>query len=152
MGSALGFHAIPLFQRAIQLDPNLAVAQAGLAASYANLGEHTLAAENIRKAYELREPVSEMEKIRIVVLMTRVGLARAPWRRHVRLMNPGHRLIQETGQSAWNSLGITYHRALGQYDKMLPAILEAARLSPTTPTIRSGGNLAFSISFLNRPA
>jgi eukaryotic-like serine/threonine-protein kinase len=54
--------AIPLFQRAIQLDPNLAMAYASRGMSYGNLGELSRAAENIRKAYELREPVSEVEK------------------------------------------------------------------------------------------
>ena len=37
--------AVPLFQRAIQLDPNFAMAYASLGTSYANLGESTLAAE-----------------------------------------------------------------------------------------------------------
>ena len=41
--------------RAIRLDPNFAIAYAKLAMSYGNLGETTLAAENTRKAYELRE-------------------------------------------------------------------------------------------------
>ena len=144
MGSASA-STIPLFQRAIQLDPNLAVAYAGLAASYANLGEHTLAAENIRKAYELREPVSEVEKIRIESYYYGFGTGALEKARQV------DELWTQTyprDPIAWNSLGITY-RELGQHDKMLPAMLEAVRLSPTTPTIRS--NLAFSYLLLNRP-
>ena len=57
--------AVPLFQRAIRLDPNFAMAYASLGTSYSNLGETTLAAENTRKAYELREQVSEREKFYI---------------------------------------------------------------------------------------
>ena len=49
---------------------------------------------------------------------------------------------------AWNSLGVVY-RSLGQYDKMLAAMLEAARLSPNSAAIRT--NLVSSYLLLNRP-
>ena len=58
--------AIPLFQRAISLDPNFAMAYARLGTNYSNLGQTARAAENTRKAYELRERVSEREKFYIV--------------------------------------------------------------------------------------
>jgi predicted Ser/Thr protein kinase len=57
--------AVPLFQRAISLDVNFAGAYAFLGLSYSNLGETSLAAENGRRAYELRERVSEREKFLI---------------------------------------------------------------------------------------
>jgi serine/threonine protein kinase/Tfp pilus assembly protein PilF len=57
--------AISFFQRAISLDPNFAMAYARLAASYINLSERARAIENARKAYELRERVSEREKLYI---------------------------------------------------------------------------------------
>ena len=57
--------AILLFQRAISLDSNFAMAYARLGTSHLNLGESTLGAENTRKAYELRERVSEQEKFYI---------------------------------------------------------------------------------------
>src|ERR1019366_7736711 len=57
--------AVPLFQRAIRLDPNFAMAYASLGQSYVNIGETTLASENTKKAYELRERVSEREKFYI---------------------------------------------------------------------------------------
>ena len=57
--------AVPFFHRAIRLDPNFSMAYARLGNSYRMLGEPTLAAENTRKAYELREPVSELEKFYI---------------------------------------------------------------------------------------
>src|SRR5215469_14956448 len=58
--------AIPLFQRAVSLDPNFAMAYARLGTNYSNLGQTARAAENTRKAYELRERVSEREKLYIV--------------------------------------------------------------------------------------
>jgi serine/threonine protein kinase len=57
--------SIPFLKRAIELDPNFATAYAALAVAYSNLGQANLAAENIKKAYDLRERVSEREKYRI---------------------------------------------------------------------------------------
>jgi eukaryotic-like serine/threonine-protein kinase len=59
--------AIPLFQRAIALDPNFAMAYLQLAESYQPQGELALAAENTRKAYNLRERTSDHEKLSIEV-------------------------------------------------------------------------------------
>jgi tetratricopeptide (TPR) repeat protein len=55
--------AIPFFQRAIELDPNFAVAYTTLSVAYRNLGESVKGAEYAAKAYELRERVSEREKL-----------------------------------------------------------------------------------------
>src|SRR5262249_59985549 len=51
--------AIPFYKRAIELDPNFAVAYASLGLVYGNLGQASLAAENIKKAYERSDRVSE---------------------------------------------------------------------------------------------
>ena len=57
--------AIPFGERAIQLDPNFALAYVLLGIVYSNMGERRLAAENARKAYELRAHVSERERFHI---------------------------------------------------------------------------------------
>ncbi len=57
--------AVPLFQRAIALDPNFAMAYAALGTCYNNLGEKILAAQSTAKAFDLRERVSEREKFYI---------------------------------------------------------------------------------------
>lgn len=56
---------VPFFQQAIRMDPGFAIAYAALGNAYSNLGETGLAAENIRKAYELRAHVSEHERLYI---------------------------------------------------------------------------------------
>lgn len=57
------FSAVPLFQQAIRLDPNFAMAYAMLGHTYLSLGQSDLVAENARRAYELRGRVSEREKL-----------------------------------------------------------------------------------------
>jgi eukaryotic-like serine/threonine-protein kinase len=58
--------AIPYYRRAIELDPNFALAYSTLGGWYTStLAEPGLGAEYIRKAYELRERVSESERFSI---------------------------------------------------------------------------------------
>jgi len=57
--------AVRLFERAIRLDPNFAMAYASLGQSYVVEGDTNGGSENTKKAYELRERVSEREKFYI---------------------------------------------------------------------------------------
>ena len=57
--------AVPFFQRAIQLDPNFAMAYALLGVIYFSTRRNDSGAENPRKAYELRDRVSEPERFYI---------------------------------------------------------------------------------------
>jgi class 3 adenylate cyclase/tetratricopeptide (TPR) repeat protein len=117
--------AVPLFQRGIRLDPNFAMAYASLGTSYNNLDETTLAAENIRKAYNLRDRVSEREKFYI--------------ESHYYQFVTGD---LEKARQAYELWAQTYPRdvvppnnlshiygALGQYDKALAEAREAFRLN-----------------------
>jgi tetratricopeptide (TPR) repeat protein len=54
--------AVPLLQRAIEIDPKFAMAHAFLGRIYADMWEPDLAAESTRRAYELRERASEPER------------------------------------------------------------------------------------------
>jgi tetratricopeptide (TPR) repeat protein/predicted Ser/Thr protein kinase len=54
--------ALRFYKRAVYLDPNFAMAYACMSAMYSNLYEVGRAAENARKAYALREKVSERER------------------------------------------------------------------------------------------
>ena len=57
--------AISALQRAVSLDPDFALAYYLLSIEYSNLGENTLAAGTIRKAYDLRGRASDREKLAI---------------------------------------------------------------------------------------
>jgi len=57
--------AIPLFRRAIELDPNFAVAIVDLGIMYCNLGEEAPCVEYVSKAYALRDRVTERERFSV---------------------------------------------------------------------------------------
>ena len=59
--------SVPFFQRAIEIDPNFASAYAALGRMYGDIGETVLSAENLRKAYRLRDRASDQEKFFISV-------------------------------------------------------------------------------------
>jgi eukaryotic-like serine/threonine-protein kinase len=57
--------ALPYDQRAIQLDPNFAMAYRAVGEDYSSLGEQGRANEYFTKAFQLREHASEREKLEI---------------------------------------------------------------------------------------
>lgn len=57
--------AISFYERAVELDPNFAVAYAAMASASLNLGELSRMAENGKKAFQLRSRTSEREKFLI---------------------------------------------------------------------------------------
>jgi eukaryotic-like serine/threonine-protein kinase len=118
--------AVPFFQRAISLDSNFAMAYARLGTSYNNLGQNLLAAENQRKAYELRERVSEREKFYIAS--------------HYEMLSAGNLEAARKTYELWaqtyprdsgpiTNLGFIYLQ-LGEYDKALVADQESVKLNP----------------------
>ena len=136
--------AVPLFQRAIRLDPNFAMAYASLGAIHSNIGETNLGAENTRKAYELRERVSEREKFYIESHYNQFVTGDAEKARQV---------CELWGQTyprdsvPPNNLGVIY-TALGQYDRSLAEMRAALRLEPAGA--QAYANLVASYLSLNR--
>ena len=57
--------AIPFVKRAIELDPNFAQAYSYLAGYYSNLNQPSLASTYTKKAFDLRDRVTEVEKFAI---------------------------------------------------------------------------------------
>ncbi len=136
--------AIPLFQHAISLDPNFAMAYAELGTNYSNLGEIARAAENTRKAYELRERVSERERFYIVS--------------HYEFFVTGN---LEAARKSYELWAQTYPRDatppgnlnsiytnLGDYDKALAAAQQAMKVSGGTGITYA--NLIISYLLVNR--
>jgi len=63
--------SVPLLKRAVEIDPQFAIAYACLGLMYSNLGETVLSVENTRKAYQLRDHASDRERFYITTLYDR---------------------------------------------------------------------------------
>jgi serine/threonine protein kinase len=62
---------IPLFRRAVEIDPKFAIPYANLGLCYSGMGESVLSAESTTKAWRLRDRVSERERYFIDFLYDR---------------------------------------------------------------------------------
>jgi len=136
--------AVPLYQRAIALDKNFAMAYTSLGTCYYNIGETKLAAENTTKAYELREHVSEVEKLGIESRYYHFVT------RNLEKARQAYELWAQTYPRGWaprNNLG-TISDSLGQFDRAVEEYREALRIEP------AGGltyaNLVGSYLYLDR--
>jgi tetratricopeptide (TPR) repeat protein len=136
--------AVPFFQRAVSLDPNFAMAYAILGNAQYNLREPNLAAESLRKAFNLRDRVRDREKFYIsshyydLVLGDLVKAAQAYelWARtYTRELAPLANLGAISGE-------------LGEYDKALSSFREALQNHPESGLLY--GNLAAVYVDLNR--
>jgi len=119
---------ISFYKRALELDPNFATAYALLGLNYANLGQPTRAAEELEKAYQLRDRVSEREKLRISANYYYIVTGE---------LEKEAQTYQLWVQSYPNdsvphgNLGANYS-ALGQYDQALPELKKGIALAPDT--------------------
>jgi serine/threonine protein kinase/Flp pilus assembly protein TadD len=135
--------AIPFFKRAIELDPNFALAYASLSLAYFNLNQAGLAAENATKAYELRDRVSERERYRIST--TYYHAVTGELEKATEVYELWSKSYPRDDTPPLN-LGVVYQQ-LGRYDKAVVATEQAQHLAPTTTGY---GNLAFEYIALNR--
>ena len=136
--------ALPFYKRAAELDPNFARAYVSMSGAYSDLNEISRAAENARKAYELREKVSERERLSIEAnyYLTATGEL-------------------EKAAQAYEQWQQTYPRdelphinlgfisaSLGNWEKSLDECREALRLEPNNGT--NYLNLGNAYASLNR--
>jgi eukaryotic-like serine/threonine-protein kinase len=138
------FTAIPLFKHAIELDPDFAAAYAALGTDYRNVGDSELAGEVWKKAYELRNRVSEREKLSIAAhyqFEATRNLEKAAEAFEFWLQ------VYPRDDIAISDLGFI-HMALGQYEKALLEMRQATALDPTGTV--NYGNLADAYVALNR--
>ena len=118
--------AIPFFNHAIELDPNFAAAYAALGISYSNLREPGRASENLKKAYDLRDRVSERERFRLSA--TYYLLVTGELEKAIQTYTLWAQTYPRSSEPFGN-LGVDY-TYLGQYEKGIEASLEDLRLNP----------------------
>jgi Flp pilus assembly protein TadD len=136
--------AIPLLKRAIELDPNFAVAHANLGVSYANIGEAKLASESFQKAYELRSRVSERERFRVSAEYYTFVTGEME-----KANQTYEQLVQAYPRDDEPPINLaSNYSAMGQYEKAVMEALEGLRLSPDNGPAYA--DLACDYAYLNR--
>jgi DNA-binding winged helix-turn-helix (wHTH) protein/tetratricopeptide (TPR) repeat protein len=136
--------ALPLYKRAIELDPNFAMAYAWTGDCYDSLNEVGRGGEYLRKAYELRQRASERERFFIEAnyyLVTTGELDKASqtfelWRQ-----------IYPRDDLPYVQLGYIFD-LLGNWEGALEEFREALRLDPSF--VWNYGNLGQAYMALNR--
>jgi len=136
--------AIPFYRRAVELDPYFAIAFARLAVVYTNEGQSELSRQASQKAYELRDRVSEREKL--YVEWSYYGNVTGQWDKTNETLD----LWKKTYPRDWvpfNALAVRY-TLVGPFEKATGEASEAIRLNPNSalPYV----NLAVAFTGLNR--
>jgi tetratricopeptide (TPR) repeat protein len=149
-----GTAPIPFLKRAIELDPNFAIAYTILGVTYNNVGELSLATENLRKGFELRERTSESERYSISGLYYSLVTEET---------NKANEVYEEWARAyprdfvPQANLGANYYY-LGQFEKAIQFLTNSLRLDPDVgfsygflgDAYRSAGKLAESKEIYER--
>ena len=136
--------ALPFLQRAIMLDHNFAIAYAALGTVYAINGETSLSIENLKKAYELRQSVSEQERFYIETHYYDYVTE------DIEKSRQEYELWTQTyprNQVSRNNLGVIY-LALDQYSQALLEFRESLSVAPESA--HSYSNLLRGYFFVGR--
>jgi len=118
--------ALPLLKRAVALDPNFAMAHAVLGMVYSNLDDPALGAEQTRKAYALRERVTEREKF--YVDSSYYNMATGELEKEMQVYEEWKRAYPRDPKPYQK---LAYCQGfLGQYEKAAAGYREAMKLEP----------------------
>ena len=128
--------AIPYYQQAVSLDPNFALAYRALSVSYSEMGQATRGSEYGKKAFDLRQRVSEKERygIESAYFHFAIGQLEKAIQTYTLWKQAYSRDFLPPGD-----LSDIYMR-MGEWEKALPEAEEAVRLEPNGAVWRN--NLA----------
>jgi serine/threonine protein kinase/tetratricopeptide (TPR) repeat protein len=120
--------AIPFLKHATEIDPNFALAYARMSSMYYNSRQNDLAAAASQKAFELRDRVSERERLYISAgYYDNVTGELDEYLKTLELW----RSTYPRDASPPNNLAVKYNE-LGRFEKALEAAREASRLNPSS--------------------
>jgi eukaryotic-like serine/threonine-protein kinase len=144
-GAAKGDEApIPFFKRAIELDPSFAMAYAQLGKAYDRVGLDDLATENIKKAFKLRDRVSERERFYIDSRYYEIVTGEVE--KAIQVSEQWRQVYPRDADPAY--MLCVFYRLLGRYDDALTQAREAVRLEPNS--VGNHMSVAFTALVLNR--
>jgi len=135
--------SLPFLKRAVELDPNFPMAYAGLAMGYSTLNQPSLALQYATKGYQLRDRVSENEKLRISATYFGCTGELEKEIETYQLWTTSY----PRSFAAHTNLG-NHYSAMGQYDKAAAEYQEAIRLAPEN--VIDYADLAAADIFQNR--
>ncbi|MEZ5428256.1 MAG: serine/threonine-protein kinase [Pyrinomonadaceae bacterium] len=135
--------AISFYRQAIELDPNFSSAYVGASSSYSNTNQPKLAAEYAARAFELRDRVSELEKLRISHFY--YAYVTGELDKRVETLEVMKRIYPRV-KTTLNNLSDCYMQ-LGQFERAINAIRESLRENPHSAV--SYDNLAMSLLHIN---
>ena len=118
--------SLAFYKRAVELDPNFAVAYARIAVHYANREQVEAAKPYVEKAYELRDRVSERE--RLYITEKYYTYLTGELEQTIETLETWARLYPDDFVPH-NNLAINY-KFVGRNEEALKQALEAVRLSP----------------------
>jgi len=136
--------AVPHFKRAIELDPNFAMAYATMATCYSNFGEASQAEALLRKAFDLKDRVTERE--RFYVLSHYYDFAVDDVDKTLETYKEWLR-VYPRDEVPRDNLALLYN-ARGEYQTAVPYSLDAIKLNPKDRFPYQ--NLSFAYMGLNR--
>jgi serine/threonine protein kinase/Flp pilus assembly protein TadD len=136
--------SLPFYKRAIELDPNFALAYARIGVHYGNREQFESAKPYVQKAYDLRDRVSERE--RLYITEKYYTYISGEMEKTIETLQTWARLYPNDF-IPHNNLSLNY-KLIGRHEEALKEALEAVRLSPNN--ISAHDNLVTSFFFLGR--
>ncbi len=136
--------AISFYKQAIALDPRFSSAYVGASSSYSNTNQPKLAAEYAAKAFELKDRVSELERLRISHFYYAYVTGELDQR--IETLEIMRRIYPHV-TTTLNNLSDCYMQ-IGQFEKAIEAIHESLKQKPHSAV--SYDNLAMSLLALNK--
>jgi eukaryotic-like serine/threonine-protein kinase len=125
--------SLVFYKRAIELDPNFAMAYARIGVHYFNQGQMETCKQFIQQSYDLRDRVSERERLYIAEKYYNYVTGEVD--KAVETLQTWSKLYPNDFVPH-NNLSINY-KLLGRYDDALKEALEASRLSPNNTSART---------------
>ena len=137
--------SLPFYRRAVELDPNFAMVYARMGVIYLTLGEFEQAKKEMRKAFELRDRVSEREKLYITSHYYETVTGELE--KQIETLQLYERTYPRDGIPS-NNLAVNY-QSMGNFEKSVEEARKSLEVDPAGG-VNASVNLAAAYFGLNR--